>query len=147
MVVPSDYRCPFFDRWRSRHLVHRHGQSCFETRIEVHGHPARDSVAQCLYHLSIDKRSQLIDVGGGEMSLIGPRSAPRCELDLSEPEHLRRLQAAPEITRLWQAAARTIILFDEMVQLNVQDLQTWPFAGVLRLLAKTLRALLPEEGV
>jgi lipopolysaccharide/colanic/teichoic acid biosynthesis glycosyltransferase len=96
---------------------------------------------------SIDKRSPLIDVGGGEMSLIGPRPALPCELDLYEPEHLRRLQAAPEITRLWQAAARTIILFDEMVQVNVQYLQTWSSAGALRPLATTLPALLPKEGV
>jgi lipopolysaccharide/colanic/teichoic acid biosynthesis glycosyltransferase len=96
---------------------------------------------------SIDKRSPLIDVGGGEMSLIGPRPALPCELDLYEPEHLRRLQAAPEITRLWQAAARTIILFDEMVQVYVQYLQTWSSAGALRLLATTLPALLPKEGV
>jgi lipopolysaccharide/colanic/teichoic acid biosynthesis glycosyltransferase len=113
----------------------------------MRGHPARDSVARCLYRFSIDKRSQLIDVDGGEMSLIGPRPAPPYELDLSEPEHLRRLQAAPEITRLSQAAARTIILFDEIVQLNVQYLQTWSFAGALRLLATTLPALLPKEGV
>ena len=113
----------------------------------MRGHPARDSVARCLHRFSIDKRSQLIDVGGGEMSLIGPRPAP--------PLRARPLRAGSFATstsgsgnhRLWQAAARTIILFDEMVQLNVQYLQTWSFAGALRLLATILPALLPKEGV
>ncbi|MGH7913945.1 MAG: sugar transferase [Candidatus Binataceae bacterium] len=104
-------------------------------------------VGRWLRRFSIDELPQLINVIRGEMSLIGPRPALPYELELYEPWHLRRLQAAPGITGLWQVSGRNHLSFDEMVQLDVQYLQGWSFTGDLRILARTLPALLRGGGV
>ena len=100
-----------------------------------------------LRRFSIDELPQLINVIRGEMSLIGPRPALPYELELYEPWHLRRLQAAPGITGLWQVSGRNHLSFDEMVRLDVQYLQSWSFAGDLRILARTVPAMLRGGGV
>lgn len=104
-------------------------------------------IGRWLRRFSIDELPQLINVIRGEMSLIGPRPALPYELELYEPWHLRRLQAAPGITGLWQVSGRNHLSFDEMVRLDVQYLQSWSFAGDLRILARTLPALLRGGGV
>jgi lipopolysaccharide/colanic/teichoic acid biosynthesis glycosyltransferase len=104
-------------------------------------------IGRWLRRFSIDELPQLINVIRGEMSLIGPRPALPYELELYEPWHLRRLQAAPGITGLWQVSGRNHLSFDEMVQLDVQYLQGWSFTGDLRILARTLPALLRGGGV
>lgn len=105
------------------------------------------AVGRWLRRFSVDELPQLINVIRGEMSLIGPRPALPYELELYEPWHLRRLQAAPGITGLWQVSGRNHLSFDEMVRLDVQYLQSWSFAGDLRILARTLPALLRGGGV
>jgi exopolysaccharide biosynthesis polyprenyl glycosylphosphotransferase len=105
------------------------------------------AVGRWLRRFSVDELPQLINVIRGEMSLIGPRPALPYELELYEPWHLRRLQAAPGITGLWQVSGRNYLSFDEMVRLDVQYLQSWSFTGDLRILARTLPALLRGGGV
>lgn len=105
------------------------------------------AVGRWLRRFSVDELPQLINVIRGEMSLIGPRPALPYELELYEPWHLRRLQAAPGITGLWQVSGRNHLSFDEMVRLDVQYLQSWSFAGDLRILARTVPALLRGGGV
>jgi len=100
-----------------------------------------------LRRFSIDELPQLINVIRGEMSLIGPRPALPYELELYQPWHLRRLQAAPGITGLWQVSGRNHLSFDEMVRLDVQYLQSWSFSGDLRILARTVPAMLRGGGV
>jgi lipopolysaccharide/colanic/teichoic acid biosynthesis glycosyltransferase len=105
------------------------------------------AVGRWLRRFSIDELPQLVNVVRGEMSLIGPRPALPYELELYQPWHLRRLQAAPGITGLWQVSGRNHLSFDEMVQLDVQYLQGWSFAGDLRILARTVPAMLRGGGV
>jgi lipopolysaccharide/colanic/teichoic acid biosynthesis glycosyltransferase len=104
-------------------------------------------VGRWLRRFSIDELPQLINVVRGEMSLIGPRPALPYELELYQPWHLRRLQAAPGITGLWQVSGRNHLSFDDMVRLDVQYLQSWSFSGDLRILAKTVPALLRGGGM
>lgn len=105
------------------------------------------AVGRWLRRFSIDELPQLINVVRGEMSLIGPRPALPYELELYEPWHRRRLEAVPGITGLWQVSGRNHLSFDEMVQLDVQYLQDWSLAGDLRILARTVPALLRGGGV
>jgi exopolysaccharide biosynthesis polyprenyl glycosylphosphotransferase len=105
------------------------------------------AVGRWLRRFSVDELPQLLNVVRGEMSLIGPRPALPYEIELYEPWHLSRLQAAPGITGLWQVSGRNQLSFDDMVRLDVQYLQGWSFAGDLRILARTLPAMLRGGGV
>jgi exopolysaccharide biosynthesis polyprenyl glycosylphosphotransferase len=104
-------------------------------------------VGRWLRRFSIDELPQLINVVRGEMSLIGPRPALPYEIELYKPWHRRRLEAVPGITGLWQVSGRNHLSFDEMVRLDVQYLQDWSLAGDLRILARTVPALLRGGGV
>jgi exopolysaccharide biosynthesis polyprenyl glycosylphosphotransferase len=105
------------------------------------------AVGRILRRFSIDELPQLINVVRGEMSLIGPRPALPYELEHYQEWHRRRLDAAPGITGLWQVSGRNRVSFDEMVRLDVQYLEDWSLTGDLRILARTVPALLRGEGM
>jgi exopolysaccharide biosynthesis polyprenyl glycosylphosphotransferase len=104
-------------------------------------------VGRLLRRFSIDELPQLINVLRGEMSLIGPRPALPYELEHYDEWHRRRLDAAPGITGLWQVSGRNRLSFEEMVQLDVRYLEDWSLTGDLKILMRTLPALLRGEGV
>jgi lipopolysaccharide/colanic/teichoic acid biosynthesis glycosyltransferase len=104
-------------------------------------------VGRILRRFSLDELPQLINVIRGEMSLIGPRPALPYELELYKPWHLGRLDAIPGITGLWQVSGRNHLSFDEMVRLDVKYMQEWTLAGDLRILARTVPAMLRGSGV
>ncbi|HKV55606.1 MAG TPA: sugar transferase [Candidatus Binataceae bacterium] len=104
-------------------------------------------VGRILRRFSIDELPQLINVLRGEMSLIGPRPALPYEVDLYRDWHHRRLDAAPGITGLWQVSGRNRLSFDEMVRLDVQYLEDWSLAADLKILLRTLPALVRGSGV
>jgi exopolysaccharide biosynthesis polyprenyl glycosylphosphotransferase len=110
--------------------------------FKIDSDPRVTRVGWWLRRTSIDELPQLINVLVGEMSLVGPRP-----LILSETSHIdawaeRRLELKPGITGLWQVLGRDEIGFDEMVGLDYRYVTTWsPWADV-RLLARTLPALM-----
>jgi exopolysaccharide biosynthesis polyprenyl glycosylphosphotransferase len=104
-------------------------------------------VGRILRRFSIDELPQLINVARGQMSLIGPRPGLPYEIEMYEIWHRRRLDAIPGITGLWQVSGRNQLSFDEMVRLDVQYLQDWSFVGDLKILARTLPALLKGSGL
>lgn len=81
------------------------------------------------------------------MSLIGPRPALPYELELYKNWHRRRLDVLPGITGLWQVSGRNQLSFEEMVRLDVQYLEDWSLVGDLKILARTLPALLRGSGL
>lgn len=104
-------------------------------------------VGRLLRRFSIDELPQLINVARGQMSLIGPRPALPYELELYKNWHRRRLDVLPGITGLWQVSGRNQLSFEEMVRLDVQYLEDWSLVGDLKILARTLPALLRGSGV
>jgi exopolysaccharide biosynthesis polyprenyl glycosylphosphotransferase len=104
-------------------------------------------IGRILRRFSIDELPQLINVIRGEMSLIGPRPALPYEVESYKPWHLRRLDGAPGITGLWQVSGRNQLSFDEMVRLDVEYLQEWSLGRDLRILARTVPAMLRGGGL
>jgi exopolysaccharide biosynthesis polyprenyl glycosylphosphotransferase len=104
-------------------------------------------IGRILRRFSIDELPQLINVARGQMSLIGPRPGLPYEIELYENWHRRRLDAVPGITGLWQVSGRNDLSFDEMVRLDVQYLEDWSLVGDLKILVRTLPALLRGSGV
>jgi len=105
------------------------------------------SVGRLLRRFSIDELPQLLNVARGQMSLIGPRPALPYELELYKNWHRRRLDVLPGITGLWQVSGRNQLSFEEMVRLDVQYLEDWSLVGDLKILVRTLPALLRGSGV
>lgn len=97
---------------------------------------------------SIDELPQLLNVLRGDMSLVGPRPLPVYEVDQFERmEHRRRLSVRPGITCTWQAGGRSSITeFDDWVKLDLDYIDNWSLWLDIKILLKTIPAVLFSRG-
>lgn len=95
---------------------------------------------------SIDELPQLINVLKGDMSLVGPRPPVPKEVEQYTLEQRKRLHAIPGITGLWQVSGRSDIPFTDQVRLDLQYIQSAGVLNDLRLLLRTIPAVLSGKG-
>jgi lipopolysaccharide/colanic/teichoic acid biosynthesis glycosyltransferase len=104
-------------------------------------------VGRIIRKLSIDELPQFFNVLKGEMSLVGPRPPLAYEVEKYEPWHLRRiLEVKPGMTGLWQVDGRSTTSFDDMVRLDLRYAQNWSLWLDIKILLKTVRAVLRPKG-
>ncbi|NEX45644.1 sugar transferase [Pseudotabrizicola algicola] len=115
---------------------------CFKQKDD----PRITPLGRVLRRASLDELPQLWNVLRGEMSLVGPRPALPEEVALYPPQALQRLAGLPGLTGLWQVSGRANVGFDEMVEMDVQYLQTASLRGDLVLIFRTLGAVALAKG-
>jgi exopolysaccharide biosynthesis polyprenyl glycosylphosphotransferase len=108
--------------------------------------PRITPVGRVLRRYSLDELPQLWNVLRGDMSLVGPRPMPP-EVDKQiQGWGRRRLDLTPGVTGLWQVLGRTTISFEEMVKLDYLYVTNWSLWQDVRLLIRTLPAVLSRRG-
>ena len=95
---------------------------------------------------SLDEIPQFLNVLKGEMSLVGPRPPIPEEVEQYEPWQLRRLDVKPGITCLWQISGRSTLSFREWMRLDLEYIKHRSFWLDLRILLRTIPAVLSHEG-
>ncbi len=96
---------------------------------------------------SIDEFPQFFNVLKGDLSLVGTRPPLVSEVEQYELRHCTRLAMKPGITGMWQVSGRSSITdFDEVVKLDKEYIENWSFGRDLRILWKTVGAVLKKEG-
>ena len=108
--------------------------------------PRVTRVGRLLRRWSIDELPQLVNVLKGEMSLVGPRPLPVRDFLKMEESHKRRLGAVPGMTGYWQTSGRSDLSFEEMVRLDLYYIENWSLSFDLKIILKTLGAVLRREG-
>ena len=108
--------------------------------------PRITRVGRLIRKLSIDELPQLYNVLRGDMSLVGPRPHPPKEVELYTLTDRRRLDATPGLTCFWQVSGRSDINFETQVRLDVQYIESQSLWGDLKLLLKTIPAVLTGRG-
>ena len=109
--------------------------------------PRVTRIGRLLRRWSLDELPQLWNVLVGEMSLVGPRPFFVADLPLYQVHHFSRLGAKPGVTGLWQVSGRSdIIDFEEVVRLDTLYVREWSLLLDLKILAKTLPAVLRNRG-
>jgi exopolysaccharide biosynthesis polyprenyl glycosylphosphotransferase len=109
--------------------------------------PRVTSVGKIMRKTNIDELPQFFNVLKGEMSLVGPRPPLPYEVEKYKPWHLRRiLEVKPGITGLWQVDGRSTTSFDDMVRLDLRYAQNWSLWLDIKILLKTVRAVLRPKG-
>jgi len=108
--------------------------------------PRITRVGRFLRKYSLDELPQLWNVIRGDMSLVGPRPHPLDDYERYDLEHLRRLDVKPGITGLWQVTARRDPSFEKNMSLDVAYIEDWHFGRDLKILLKTVPAILRASG-
>jgi exopolysaccharide biosynthesis polyprenyl glycosylphosphotransferase len=108
--------------------------------------PRVTSVGRWLRRTSLDELPQLWNVITGDMSLVGPRPLMLADHAQVSEWGLQRLDLTPGITGLWQVLGRTTIPFAEMVKLDYLYVTNWSLWNDVRLLIRTLPAVLRQRG-
>ena len=129
-------------------------QSGLETRNEARGpifkiraDPRITPIGRVMRKLSLDELPQLINVFRGEMSLVGPRPMSTRDVALfNESGLLRRFSVRPGLTCLWQVNGRSNTDFDRWVALDLAYIDNWSLSLDMRILIKTVPAVLSGDG-
>jgi len=108
--------------------------------------PRMTSVGRFLRRTSLDELPQLWNVMRGEMSLVGPRPfIPEDDVWITDWAQ-RRYSVRPGITGLWQVSGRNNLTFEEMCRLDSLYVSCWSPGLDIRVLLRTLRAVLVRSG-
>ena len=108
--------------------------------------PRITRVGKWLRKFSLDELPQLYNVFKGDMSLVGPRPPLPREVSKYSLAHRRRLAVKPGITCIWQISGRAEIDFTGQVQLDVDYIESQGFWVDVKILAKTVPAVLSGKG-
>ena len=108
--------------------------------------PRITPLGRWLRKTSIDELPQLWNVLTGSMSLVGPRPPLPAEVIEYDIWHRRRLSMKPGITGLWQVEARHEPDFDRWVERDLIYIDGWSIWLDIKILAKTLPAVVAHGG-
>jgi exopolysaccharide biosynthesis polyprenyl glycosylphosphotransferase len=114
--------------------------------FKIRDDPRLTGVGRFLRRFSLDELPQLVNVVRGEMSLVGPRPLPMRDFDRLEEWHKKRYLVLPGITGLWQVSGRSELDFDDLVRLDFLYLERWSIFLDLRILLRTIPAVLSRRG-
>lgn len=108
--------------------------------------PRVTRVGRFIRKYSIDELPQLWNILRGEMSLVGPRPPVPREVAEYTPEQRQRLLAKPGLTCFWQTQGRSAIPFEGQVMLDVAYIRSESLWVDIKLLFKTIPAVLFGTG-
>ena len=108
--------------------------------------PRITPVGRFIRKFSIDELPQLWNVLKGDMTLVGPRPPVPSEVAEYTLEDRKRLNVIPGLTCTWQVSGRSEIPFREQVRLDKEYIRTHGFWNDLKILAKTVPAILTGRG-
>lgn len=96
---------------------------------------------------SLDEFPQFFNVLRGDMSLVGTRPPTEDEWEKYQYHHRARLATKPGLTGMWQVSGRSQITdFEEVVKLDTEYINNWSIGLDIKILLKTVKAVLKHEG-
>lgn len=117
---------------------------CF---FKLQSDPRITPLGKWLRRSSLDELPQLWNILKGDMSLVGPRPLLVGELQETPTmaSHIR-FRAKPGLTGLWQVSGRSNCTDEERLRLDSEYTRHRSFALDLKILVKTLPAVLSGDG-
>lgn len=136
MVVDAEAR-----KVELQHLNQRDGPA-----FKMDNDPRMTKIGRFIRRLSIDELPQLFNVLSGEMSLVGPRPPLPDEVKRYEWLFRKRLSVKPGITCIWQISGRNTVSFEDWMEMDHQYIENWSLILDLKILVKTIPAVLFGSG-
>lgn len=103
-------------------------------------------IGRIIRKTSIDELPQVWHVLTGEMSIVGPRPPLPEEVARYTLSDRRRLDVRPGLTCIWQVSGRGDIPFPEQVKLDAEYVESQSLWLDLKILLKTIPAVLSGRG-
>jgi exopolysaccharide biosynthesis polyprenyl glycosylphosphotransferase len=115
--------------------------------FKIRNDPRVTRLGRILRKTSMDELPQLWNVLRGEMSLVGPRPlAVRDVHRFDESWLMRRFSVVPGMTGLWQVSGRNNVGFADWAALDLEYIDRWSLGLDLRILWRTLPAVVNGVG-
>jgi len=127
-----------------RHLADLMRSDAPMVKMDANGDPRLIPLGKILRATGMDELPQLLNVLGGEMSLVGPRPCLPYEFESYLPEQKRRFDSLPGLTGLWQVSGKNKTTFSEMIAFDIKYAETKSLWLDLRIMARTLPAILTQ---
>jgi lipopolysaccharide/colanic/teichoic acid biosynthesis glycosyltransferase len=111
------------------------------TKLDARGDARLIPGAWLLRASGLDELPQVINVLRREMSLVGPRPCLPSEFEQYLPWQMKRCDALPGLTGLWQVSGKNRTTFERMMHLDVQythELSFWLDAKIILLTMPSL---------
>ncbi|MFH0911865.1 MAG: sugar transferase [Planctomycetota bacterium] len=114
--------------------------------FKIRNDPRLTRTGRILRKYSLDELPQFVNILRGEMSLVGPRPPLPDEVDRYQEWHWMRLSGPMGLTGLWQVSGRNELDFDDMALCDIYYLWNQSLLLDLRILVRTLPAILLGQG-
>lgn len=114
--------------------------------FKIRNDPRVTRLGRFLRRTSIDELPQLFNVLCGEMSLVGPRPPLPEEVGKYEWPFRKRLAVKPGLTCIWQVSGRNEVSFERWMQMDHEYVENWSLWLDVKILAKTIPAVLLSRG-
>lgn len=115
--------------------------------FKIFDDPRVTRIGRLLRRTSIDELPQLVNVLCGDMSLVGPRPLPLRDVTrFTSASDMRRFSVRPGLTCLWQISGRSTLSFTDWIRLDLTYIDGWSLALDLRILLRTLPAVIMGTG-
>jgi exopolysaccharide biosynthesis polyprenyl glycosylphosphotransferase len=115
--------------------------------FKIRDDPRVTPLGSLLRRTSLDELPQLLNVVKGDMSLVGPRPLPLRDVrHFSHGALMRRFSVRPGLTGLWQVSGRSDLGFEDWIRLDLQYIDCWSIGLDLRILLRTLPAVVRGTG-
>lgn len=96
---------------------------------------------------SLDELPELFNIAIGDLAICGPRPLLVRYLERYTPEQRRRHDVRPGLTGLAQVNGRNALTWEEKFKLDVEYVDNITFAGDMKIMLATVRAVLKREGI
>ena len=116
-------------------------------RVFLLDDPRVTRIGAWLRKTSLDELPNLFNVIGGSMSLVGPRPPIDYEVEMYDTRSKGKLAAKPGMSGLAQVSGRGTLNFEQIIELDLEYVATRSFWLDVRLLARTIPAVLWRRGV